>query len=697
MINTSGEAKRVIALAGNPNVGKSTVFNELTGMKQHTGNWPGKTVASATGEYYYKYNNYVVVDLPGTYSLLAHSAEEEVARDFICFGEADATIVVLDATCVERNLNLVLQTLEITSNVVVCLNLMDEAKKKHITVDAEKLAELLGIPVVCATARSGKGMNRLLEQVHLAVTGAAQNQPYSIRYLRPIEEAVALLEPEINAVSKCGCNSRFIALRLLENDESLNVSLKEHLGINVTEDPRVCNALRKAKNLLKRSGLDEEKYKDKVVAALVMNSERIAAQCVAFDAERAQKRDRKMDRLFTSKLTGIPIMLLLLAFIFWLTITFSNYPSGLLQELVSFLIDKLHLFAEWIHMPVWLSGVLIDGVFKVLGWVVAVMLPPMAIFFPLFTLLEDFGYLPRVAFNLDNGFRKANTCGKQALTTCMGFGCNAAAVTGARIIDSPRERLIAIITNTFTPCNGRFPLLIAILSMFFVGSMSGIGGTFLSTALLVVLIVFSLFMTFTVSRILSKTLLKGIPSSFTLELPPYRKPQIGKVVVRSIFDRTLFVLGRAIVVAAPAGLLIWLMANVHIHDVSILQICSDFLDPFARLLGMDGIILMAFILGFPANEIVIPIILMAYMASGNLADYDSLESLKTILVDNGWTWVTALSVMLFSIMHWPCSTTCLTIKKETKSWKWTLVSFLVPTVCGIVICFFFNLISKLFV
>lgn len=279
----------------------------------------------------------------------------------------------------------------------------------------------------------------------------------------------------------------------------------------------------------------------------------------------------------------------------------------------------------------------------------------------------------------------------------MGFGCNAAAVTGARIIDSPRERLIAIITNSFIPCNGRFPLLISIITMFFVGSIGGFAGTVSSALILTMLIVFSVGMTFLASKFLSKTLLKGVPSSFTLELPPYRKPQIGKVIVRSIFDRTLFVLGRAMIVAAPAGLLIWLMANIECGNASLLSICSGFLDPFAKLFGMDGIILMAFILGFPANEIVIPIILMAYMATGNLTDYGSLAELKTILIDNGWTWVTAISVMLFSIMHWPCSTTCLTIKKETKSWKWTLVSVAVPTICGLVICFFFNLISKLFV
>lgn len=687
----------VIALAGNPNVGKSTVFNELTGLKQHTGNWPGKTVASASGEYQYNFNNYLVVDLPGTYSLLAHSAEEEVARDFLCFGGATAVVIVMDTTCVERNLNLVLQTLEITKNVVICLNLMDEAKKKNIFVDRDKLSELLGVPVVCATARSGKGINELLQQIHLIATKSVELNPVSVKYLRPIEEAVAILELEINSVTGESVNSHFVALRLIENDESLNNSIMEYLGFDILKNEKVKSALAKAKKLLNRSGIDEEKYRDKIVSCLVMNSEKIAKQTVKADLDKAQTRDRRLDRLFTGKLTGVPIMILLLLFVFWITIFFSNYPSGLLQDFMQLLLDKFHDFAEFAHMPFWLSGLLFDGIFKVLGWVVAVMLPPMAIFFPLFTLLEDFGYLPRVAFNLDNCFKKANTCGKQALTTCMGFGCNAAAIAGARIIDSPRERLIAIITNSFVPCNGRFPLLISVITMFFVSATGGFSGTISSSLILTLIIVFSISMTFLASKILSVTILKCIPSSFTLELPPYRRPQIGKVIVRSIFDRTLFVLGRAIVVAAPAGLVIWLMANINCGGTSLLLLCSDFLDPFASLFGMDGIILMAFILGFPANEIVIPIILMAYMSAGNLTDYASLAELKTILVDNGWTWITAISVMLFSLMHWPCSTTCLTIKKETGSWKWTLASVAVPTICGFAICFLFNLIAKIFV
>ena len=339
-----------------------------------------------------------------------------------------------------------------------------------------------------------------------------------------------------------------------------------------------------------------------------------------------------------------------------------------------------------IGAPVWLRSMLVEGVYRVLAWVVSVMLPPMAIFFPLFTLLEDLGYLPRVAFNLDKYFKKAHACGKQALTMCMGFGCNAAGIVGCRIIDSPRERLIAMITNSFVPCNGRFPTMIAIITMFFIGT-AGMGGSILSTLILTGVIVLGIVMTFFVSRLLSGTILKGIPSSFTLELPPYRRPQIGKVIVRSIFDRTLFVLGRAVVVAAPAGLIIWILANVQYGDASLLAHCAAFLDPFAQLLGLDGVILLAFILGFQANEIVVPIIIMTYMATGSLTDMSDLTQLHTLLVDNGWTWLTAVCTMLFSLMHWPCSTTCMTIAKETKSFKWTAVSFAVPTVVGMLVCF----------
>lgn len=359
--------------------------------------------------------------------------------------------------------------------------------------------------------------------------------------------------------------------------------------------------------------------------------------------------------------------------------------------------DRLTDFFMWMHAPEWLHGALVLGVYRVLAWVVSVMLPPMAIFFPLFTLLEDFGYLPRVAFNLDHYFKKANTCGKQALTMCMGFGCNAAGVVGCRIIDSPRERMIAMLTNNFVPCNGRFPTMISIISMFFVGSIAtGFTGSLLSTLMLTGVIILGVMLTFAMSKLLSKTVLKGVPSSFTLELPPYRRPQIGKVIVRSLLDRTIFVLGRAVIVAAPAGFIIWILANVTAGDATLLSHCAAFLDPFGKLFGLDGTILFAFILGFPANEIVVPIMIMTYMATGTLTEIDDLMALKELLVANNWTWVTALCVIVFSLVHWPCSTTCLSIKKETKSWKWTAIGFLLPTVTGFGLCFVIATFARIF-
>ena len=389
-------------------------------------------------------------------------------------------------------------------------------------------------------------------------------------------------------------------------------------------------------------------------------------------------------------------MFALLAVIFWITITGANYPSELISRALFWVQDRLLDFAIWINTPEWLYSLVILGIYRVVAWVVSVMLPPMAIFFPLFTLLEDLGYLPRVAFNLDKLFKKCCACGKQALTTCMGFGCNAAGIVGCRIIDSPRERLIAMLTNNFIPCNGRFPTMIAIISMFFIGGAALPLQSISSALLLALIIVLAISMSLIISKILSMTLLKGVPSSFTLELPPYRKPQIGKVITRSIFDRTLFVLGRALAVAAPAGLIIWVMANLTIGGTTLLSHCAGFLDPFAKLMGLDGVILMAFILGIPANEIVIPIIIMAYMAQGSLIEFDNLSALKQLFVDNGWTSVTAISTILFSLMHWPCSTTLITIKKESQSIKWTIAAFLIPTITGIIVCMVFANTARLF-
>ncbi len=678
---------KLIALAGNPNVGKSTVFNSLTGLNQHTGNWPGKTVTNAQGKYKHKDRNFIMVDLPGTYSLMANSAEEEVARDFICFGNPDTTIIVTDATCLERNLYLVLQTLEITNQVVVCVNLLDEAKRKKINVNLEELSKQLGVPVVGTSARSGNGLDKLMDAVYAVTDKNTACSQLSVRYDDRIEQAIERLEPFVRKLLKGNLNSRWVSLKLIDDDETLLKALQKYLNFNLMENLALVQKLDEAKALLSNSGIDCELFRDEIASNIVSTAESICSKAVTVEHEKYNDSDRKIDCILTSRIFGIPIMIGLLGVIFWLTITGANYPSQMIATFLFWIEDHLTDFFAGLGTPPWVHGALVMGVYRTLAWVVSVMLPPMAIFFPLFTLLEDLGYLPRVAFNLDNFFKKSCAHGKQALTMCMGFGCNAAGIIGCRIISSPRERLIAMITNNFVPCNGRFPTLIAIITMFFAGAVSGPLQSVMSTLLLTGVIVLGVIMTLIISRILSKTILKGLPSSFTLELPPYRKPQIGRVIVRSICDRTLFVLGRAVSVAAPAGLIIWVMANIHVGDLSILSQCANFLDPFAQMIGLDGYILMAFILGFPANEIVVPIIIMSYMAAGSMLELDSLTQLRALLISHGWTWLTAVCVMLFSLMHWPCGTTCLTIRKESQSWKWTLVSFLVPTISGILICF----------
>ena len=688
---------KVIALAGNPNVGKSTVFNALTGLNQHTGNWPGKTVTNAQGRCTAGGRSYVMVDIPGAYSLMAHSAEEEVARNFICFGEPDAVVVVCDATCLERNLNLVLQTLEISRRVVVCVNLMDEAERKGIKLDLELLSGRLGVPVVGTTARRKKSLRLLTDCLERVCSAPEPGEPFSVRYPDAVEDAVALLEPLVEEKSAGRLNSRWLSLRLLDQDDSLIREINACLGEDFLRDEALQSALGEAMALLRERGVENtDQLKDMTVAALIHSAEAICCGAVTCERSQYAETDRRLDRLLTGRLTGYPVMLALLALIFWLTISGANYPSQLLADGLFRVQDRLTELFEYLNAPDWLHGVLVLGAYRVLAWVVSVMLPPMAVFFPLFTLLEDAGYLPRVAYNLDKPFKRCRACGKQALTMCMGFGCNAAGVVGCRIIDSPRERLLAILTNNFVPCNGRFPTLIALLTMFFVGTAGGGLSPVLSALLLTAAIVLGVGITFAVTKLLSETLLRGVPSSFTLELPPYRKPQIGKVLVRSVFDRTLFVLGRAAAVAAPAGLVIWLMANITAGGVSILAHCAAFLDPFARLMGLDGVILLAFILGFPANEIVIPIIIMAYTAQGSILELDSLAQMKDLFVQNGWTWVTAVSVMLFSLNHWPCSTTLLTIKKETGSLKWTALAAAIPTGVGVALCILFNAVAGLF-
>lgn len=685
-----------IALAGNPNVGKSTVFNALTGMRQHTGNWAGKTVANASGTFTHKNIDFTLVDIPGTYSLMASSPDEEAAREFICFGQPDCIIVVLDATCLERNLNLALQILEVNKKAVICVNLLDEATKKGIQIDLDELSLYLGVPVVGTAARSGEGLDELKDAVFDVATGERKVFGTKIKYNSNIEKAIIKLENIIEDSKLFDdktfsyLSKKFLALRLIDCDKKLDNSIKEYFNFSLIENQTITKAFTEIHNELENIGMKQDDIRDIIVEGIVTKAREIYAHCTCLCDKCYSRRDRKLDKILTSKLTGIPIMLLLFGVIFYITISGANYPSELLSMAFSKVQEWLYGLFDLLHSPPFLKGLLIDGMFKTLSWVVAVMLPPMAIFFPLFTLLEDFGYLPRVAFNMDRFFAKSGTSGKQSLTMLMGFGCNACGVTGCRIIESPRERIIATVTNNFVPCNGRFPTLIAIITMFFATGISLPFRSLVSAGLLLAVIVFGVVVTLLVSKLLSATLLKGLPSSFTLELPPYRRPQICKTIVRSLLDRTVFVLLRAMCVAAPAGIVIWLMSNIMVNGESLCVIISNFLQPLGSLMGLDGVILLAFILGFPANEIVVPIIIMIYTASGTLVEYDSLSSLYNLFVENGWTWVTALCTMIFSLMHFPCSTTCLTIYKETKSLKWTLLSFILPTILGILLCMSIN-------
>ena len=603
--------RRTVALAGNPNVGKSTVFNALTGSRQHTGNWSGKTVACA--ERRLRGGGLTLTDLPGTYSLRAHSEEERAAREFLVSGQVCAVVLVADAGCLERSLILALQVLEVQKNAILCLNLMDEAAKKGIEIDAAALERELGIPVIPCAARQGKGLHKLEAAIRRAAAGENETHPTAIRYPAMDED------------------------------------------------------------------LTEEQRDDIATAAAALRAEEIALTCVR-QPECACARDDRADDVILSRRFGVPLMLLLLAGVFYITLFGANVPSEWLSTHLLALGTPFAGALAKLGLPLFFVSMLTDGLWRVLATVVSVMLPPMAIFFPLFTLLEDAGYLPRVAFQLDHAFQCARASGKQSLTMCMGFGCNACGVSGCRIIDSPRERLIAILTNSFAPCNGRFPLLIFLCSVFFAGSAAG--GALLLTGVIAA----SVGLTLLVSRILSATVLRGEAVSFALELPPYRMPQIGRVIVRSVRDRTLFVLARAAAVAAPAGVLIWILANVQIGNTAILSHITAFLDPAARVFGIDGVILLAFILGFPANELVMPLIVMGYLSSGTIASGVDFASFRALLLANGWTVQTALCTLVLTVAHAPCSTTCLTILRETRSAKWTLAAVLIPAGIGLAFC-----------
>ena len=703
----------IVALAGNPNTGKSTVFNLLTGLRQHTGNWPGKTVTRAAGGFKYEGARFKLVDLPGTYSLLSTSPDEEVARNFILFGQPDVTVIVVDATRLERNLNLALQVLSITERVVICLNLMDEAKRRGVVVDDRRLARDLGVPVVPMAARYGTGLSEL----NAAITEVARGEVNTHRRIfekrsPQLRRAVGELSERIAALFPMLPNANWLALRLLDGDQQVVSAMQsgELAELRPTDGPspptpdgaEVEQLVARANQLRWTVGQD---FHLAIVESIYTEAARIADRAVSRDNEKPRfDLDRAIDRAVTSRVFGIPLMIALLALVFWITIAGANVPSALLA---SFLLETIHPAlksgASALGMPWWLSGFLIDGVYLSTAWVVAVMLPPMAIFFPLFTLLEDFGYLPRVAFNLDHAFNRVGANGKQALTMAMGYGCNAAGIVATRIIHSPRERLIAIITNNFSLCNGRWPTQILIASIF-IGALAppALGGL-LSAAAVVAVCLLGIAMTFLTSYFLSRTVLRGQVSTFSLELPPYRPPRVLRTLYTSLIDRTLFVLWRAVVFAMPAGALIWLLSNVHVGGTSIAVHLIHGLDGVGALVGLSGIILLAYVIAIPANEIVIPTILMLTAlvtgakgaGHGVLFELDSHVETGALLRAGGFTLMMAVNLMLFSLIHNPCSTTIYTIWKETRSGKWTLVSALLPLVMGFIVCFLVTQVWRL--
>ncbi|MGI6011404.1 MAG: ferrous iron transport protein B [Ruminococcus sp.] len=684
---SSISSRKIVALAGNPNVGKSTLFNQLTGMNQHVGNWPGKTVESVRGICACHGYEYEFVDLPGTYSLFSHSSEEEITCQFLSNGSPDAVIVVCDGGCLQRNLILALQILEITPRVILCLNMMDEVKRQNITIDFSFLEEKLSVPVLGITARKKQEVNRLLQKLEdFFQTHDEAPAPYVIPYPEPLSSSIHKVQNFFAENPLISSISRWTALRLLDSPDPESLLSESQLSL-----PQSCYGELKLLLHQEKETLKERlspQWQDCLSRCAVQDAGQIAAAAVG-SPERKRRMQTALDHLFTGKITSLFFMLLGLFLILWLTVSGANVPSSWLSQRFATLGEILfRTFSRW-GMPAFLNQLLIRGVYRTTAWVISVMLPPMAVFFPLFTILEDFGYLPRVSFNLDCYFQKCRTCGKQALTMCMGLGCNAVGVTGCRIIDSPRDRLIAILTNSLMPCNGRFPTLILTASLL-TGISGGFSGSLKTALILLLCICFSVFMTFLLSAVLSRILKKEKRSSFLLELPPYRKPQFWKVILRSLLDRTLFVLSRAVAVAAPAGFLIFILANIQLGGNSLLSSAASFFDPLGKLMGLDGVVLLSFILGFPANEIVLPIMVMIYTNQNHLMELADISSLRSLLLSQGWNTTTLICFLIFSLLHWPCSTTCLTIKKETGSIKWMLVSIFFPTACGILLCTVFH-------
>lgn len=666
-----------VLLAGNPNVGKSTIFNTLTGMRQHTGNWSGKTVENAVGELDLDGDHYHLIDLPGTYSLTPSSEEERVAVESICFCPADAMIVVGDATNPARSVALARQIAEVRGSVLLCLNLADEARRRRIGMDIEGLSKAIGIPIVTVTARKKEGYADLLGKLQKLCSAPTAAVPVSYGNADTVLEKMEhLLVPYCRST----CSARYAAGRILEDDLPAIATMQEKLSLPADLLLRADEVLQLYTGPIADYSLTEHLYRES--AALTARYQSGGGDIPLLT--------RFLDRLLLGK-AGILLLLLLVSILLWISLVAANYPGEWLSAGFATIESALRPLTTF--LPSFWEGLLWDGGWRVLTWVVAVMLPPMAIFFPLFTLMEDFGLLPRIAFLLDAPFEAAGTSGKQSLPMCMSLGCNCTGVVGTRIIDDPLERKVAIATLNFIPCNGRFPTLLCLISLF--GRGSGLHGI-AQLGWLLLLLCFSVGMTMLMTVVLRQTVYRGEAVSPIMELPLYRPPQVGRVLLRSLLDRTLRVLLRAMVAAFPAGCIIWLLANLRIGNLSVLGELARLLEPFGIAMGLDGAILASFLLGLPANEIVLPILLMCYSEGGSLVTAEG-AALESALTAAGWTGVTALCAGIFCICHFPCLTALATIRKETGDENLTVLSVVLPTTVGILLCMAVNLIAKFFV
>ena len=675
------EKRIVVAMAGNPNVGKSAIFNALTGSRQHVGNWPGKTIERAEGIFYHGDWEIHLVDLPGTYSLAAQSPEEVVARDYILSGEPDVVVNVVDATSLERNLNLTLQILELTDRVVVALNLMDEVRRRGWEIDVKALEADLGVPVVPTVATEDEGFPQLAAALVEVAEGRRQTHPVSVDYGLTVEGHIQSLEADLASLGIDG-RRRWIALRLLEDDPEIVEAFKAgNLSSCCLKKDDLSASPEALQAVLRRAARLRESTRPDARVEIVRRRYEFADEVFRRTARRLRPVEEspteRLDRIFIHRVWSWPIMLAMLVAVLWITIQGANVPSDMLGTAFGWLADVTRGFLVRLHAPWWVVGPLVDGLIVGTGTVIAVMLPPMIIFFTAFNLLEDIGFIPRVAFNLDRLMQAVGSQGKHTLVAMMSFGCNVTGVLTCRIIENAKDRVVAIVTSPLILCNGRFGAGLALIILFF-----GKRALVVTLAYLVISVGAMLLATWVLNRVF----FRREPSGFVMELPPYRKPNWGQVIWRTLAHQVGHTMGRAVMIAAPATLLIWLLGNLPPgapFERTAVGRLVGVLAPLGRPFGLSGEMLAALLFALPAKEIVVPSLAMTYGLQATLADSEAVLG----YLGHTWTPLVAFSFLTFYMLYLPCLVTVWATWKETRNLKWTLMGSVVPLVTASVITF----------